>query len=345
MRFLDEAKVFVRSGDGGAGCVSFRREKFVPRGGPDGGNGGRGGDVIAECVEALNTLVDFRYRQHFKAKRGGHGMGRDRSGRAGASVTLRLPVGTQILEDDKATLVGDLTEPGQRIVVARGGGGGRGNAGFKTSTRRAPREAEPGKPGEEYWLWLRLKLVADIGLVGLPNAGKSTLLAAVSHAKPKVADYPFTTLVPVLGVVEVDGDEFVMADIPGLIEGAHMGRGLGDRFLGHVERCSALLHLVDGKQEPQEIASAYAAVRNELVAYGGGLAEREEIVVFTKIDSLATAERKVAGDALATACAGPVHAISAVSGEGVDALMRLLGTRVAARRAEQETWPAPAYAP
>ncbi len=345
MRFLDEAKVFVRSGDGGAGCVSFRREKLVPRGGPDGGNGGRGGDVIAECVEALNTLVDFRYRQHFKAKRGGHGMGRDRSGRAGASVTLRLPVGTQILEDDKATLVGDLTEPGQRIVVARGGGGGRGNAGFKTSTRRAPREAEPGKPGEEYWLWLRLKLVADIGLVGLPNAGKSTLLAAVSHAKPKVADYPFTTLVPVLGVVEVDGDEFVMADIPGLIEGAHMGRGLGDRFLGHVERCSALLHLVDGTQEPQEIASAYTAVRNELVAYGGGLAEREEIVVFTKIDSLATAERKVAGDALATACAGPVHAISAVSGEGVDALMRLLGTRVAARRAEQETWPAPAYAP
>ena len=345
MRFLDEAKVYVRSGEGGAGCVSFRREKFEPRGGPNGGNGGRGGDVIAECVEALNTLVDYRYRQHFKAPRGGHGMGRDRSGRAGVSVTLKLPVGTQIMEDDKVTLVGDLTKPGQRIVLCRGGDGGRGNAAFKSSTRRAPRDAEPGWPAEEHWLWLRLKLVADVGLIGLPNAGKSTFLAAVSHARPKVADYPFTTLIPVLGVVEVDGDELVMADIPGLIEGAHQGRGLGDRFLGHVERCGALVHLIDGTQDPDAIAAAYRTVRGELVAYGEGLAERDEILVLNKIDALTEAQRQAAVDALAVASRQDVQAISGVAGTGVRELLRLLMKKVATRHAELQERPVPAYSP
>ena len=345
MRFLDEAKVYVRSGDGGAGCVSFRREKFEPRGGPNGGDGGRGGDVIAECVEALNTLVDYRYRQHFKAQRGAHGMGRDRSGCAGASVTLKLPVGTQIMEDDKTTLICDLTEPGQRIVLARGGDGGRGNAAFKSSTRRAPRVAEPGWPAVEHWLWLRLKLVADVGLVGLPNAGKSTLLAAVSHARPKVADYPFTTLVPVLGVVEVDGDEFVIADIPGLIEGAHQGRGLGDRFLGHVERCGVLVHLVDGTQDPDAIAASYRTVRDELVAYGAGLAERDEILVLNKIDALAEADRGAAIEALAVASRRKVQTVSGVAGTGVQGLLHLLMKMVAARRVERQHRPVPAYSP
>ena len=245
MKFLDEAKVYVQSGGGGNGCVSFRREKNVAFGGPNGGDGGRGGAVVLECVGGLNTLIDYRYQQHFKAKRGDDGQGADRSGASGPDVVLKLPVGTQVLTEDKQTIVADLTAEGQRVVIAHGGDGGRGNAQFKTSTNQAPRRADPGWPGEEAWLWLRLKLIADAGLVGLPNAGKSTFLAAVSRATPKIADYPFTTLHPVLGVVAADGDEFVMADIPGLIEGAHEGKGLGDRFLGHVERCRVLLHLVE----------------------------------------------------------------------------------------------------
>src|SRR5215813_11144961 len=249
MKFLDEAKVFIRSGAGGPGCVGFRREKFIEYGGPDGGDGGRGGDVVAECVDGLNTLIDYRYAQHFKARAGGGGMGKDRHGADGADVMLKVPLGTQIFEDDKETLIADFTAVGQRTVLAHGGNGGFGNAHFKSSTNRAPRHANPGLPGEERTVWLRLKLIADAGLVGLPNAGKSTFLASVSAAKPKIADYPFTTLHPQLGVVSVDGHEFVLADIPGLIEGAHEGVGLGDRFLGHVERCRVLLHLVDGTAE------------------------------------------------------------------------------------------------
>ena len=249
MKFLDEAKVYIRSGDGGNGCVSFRREKYIEFGGPNGGDGGRGGDVVAECVQGLNTLIDYRYQQHFRAGKGGHGMGKDRHGANGRNVAVKVPLGTQIFEEDKETLLADFTEIGQRVVLAKGGNGGFGNTHFKSSTNRAPRHANPGLPGEERALWLRLKLIADAGLVGLPNAGKSTFLAAVSAAKPKIADYPFTTLNPQLGVVSIDGREFVLADIPGLIEGAHEGAGLGDRFLGHVERCRVLLHLVDGTGE------------------------------------------------------------------------------------------------
>jgi len=272
MKFLDEAKVYIRSGDGGAGAVSFRREKFIEFGGPDGGDGGRGGDVWAECVDGLNTLIDYRYQQHFKARTGTHGMGRNMAGGKGADVTLKVPVGTQIFDEDKETLIADLTHPGERVLLARGGNGGFGNAHFKSSTNQAPRRANPGLEGMERWIWLRLKLIADAGLVGLPNAGKSTFLAAVSSARPKIADYPFTTLHPGLGVVRVDGREFVLADIPGLIEGAHEGVGLGDRFLGHVERCRVLLHLVDGTQE--DPAEAYRVVRGELEAYGAGLDEK-----------------------------------------------------------------------
>jgi GTPase len=246
MKFLDQAKIYIRSGDGGAGCVSFRREKFIEFGGPDGGNGGRGGDVVAECVDGLNTLIDYRYQQHFKGRTGGHGMGKNRSGAAGSSVVLKVPKGTQIFDADNETFLVDLTELGERAVLAKGGNGGFGNAHFKSSTNRAPRRANPGLPGEERTIWLRLKLIADAGLVGLPNAGKSTFLAAVSAARPKIADYPFTTLHPQLGVVAIDGREFVLADIPGLVAGAHEGAGLGDRFLGHVERCRVLLHLIDG---------------------------------------------------------------------------------------------------
>src|SRR5262245_11960649 len=271
MKFLDEAKIFVKSGDGGPGAVAFRREKYVDMGGPNGGDGGRGGDVVAEATDGLNTLIDFRYRQHFKAERGERGMGKDMHGAASETVVIPVPTGTQILEDDKETLVADLTKPGQRVLLAKGGDGGRGNAAFKSSTNRAPRKAEPGWPGEERWLWLRLKLIADAGVVGLPNAGKSTFLSIVSHAKPKIADYPFTTLHPQLGVVSLGHDEFVLADIPGLIEGAHEGKGVGDRFLGHVERCRVLLHLVDGTAA--DVQANYRTIRRELKAYGQGLAE------------------------------------------------------------------------
>src|SRR5712671_6934288 len=285
MKFLDQAKIYIRSGDGGAGCVSFRREKFIEFGGPDGGDGGRGGDVVAECVEGLNTLIDYRYQQHFKGKTGGHGMGKNRSGANGAGMVLKVPKGTQIFDEDNETLLADLTEIGERVVLAKGGNGGFGNAHFKSSTNRAPRHANPGLAGEERTLWLRLKLIADAGVVGLPNAGKSTFLAAVSAAKPKIADYPFTTLHPQLGVVSIDGREFVLADIPGLIAGAHEGAGLGDRFLGHIERCRVLLHLVDGLNE--DAGAAYRAVRHELEAYGHGLLDKPGIVALTKADALA----------------------------------------------------------
>src|SRR6187200_2725992 len=290
MKFLDQAKVYIRSGDGGAGSVSFRREKFIEFGGPDGGDGGRGGDDWVEAVDGLNTLIDYRYQQHFKAKTGVHGMGRNMTGAKGADVTLKVPAGTQVYEDDNETLICDLTEVGQRYRLTAGGNGGFGNQRFKTSINQAPRRANPGLPGEEKTIWLRLKLIADAGLVGLPNAGKSTFLAAVTAAKPKIADYPFTTLYPGLGVARVDGREFVLADIPGLIEGAHEGQGLGDRFLGHVERCRVLLHLVDGTGE--HAGEAYKTVRAELEAYGEGLADKHEIVALSKIDALSPEQLK-----------------------------------------------------
>ena len=292
MKFLDQAKIYIRSGDGGGGAVSFRREKFIEFGGPDGGDGGRGGDVWAEAVDGLNTLIDYRYRQHFKAKTGGHGMGQNRSGAKGADVVLRVPVGTEILAEDSETLIADLTEVGQRELLANGGNGGFGNAHFKSSTNQAPRHANPGQEGKEHWLWLRLKLIADIGVVGLPNAGKSTLLARVSAARPKIAAYPFTTLHPNLGVVRHKGREFVLADIPGLIAGAHEGVGIGDRFLGHVERCGALVHLVDAAGE--DPGGAYSAVRTELSAYGHGIVEKPEIVALSRADIAGAAEIKAA---------------------------------------------------
>ncbi len=322
MQFLDQAKVYIRSGDGGNGCLSFRREKYVPRGGPDGGDGGRGGDVVAEAVDGLNTLIDYRYRQHFKAGRGANGMGKQRTGASGACVTLRVPVGTQIFAEDNETLIADLTRPGQRVVLLEGGAGGRGNARFKSSTNRAPRRADPGRPGREMWIWLRLKLIADAGLVGLPNAGKSTFLAGVSRARPKIADYPFTTLYPQLGVVAVDGKEFVLADIPGLIEGAHRGHGLGDRFLGHVERCGVLLHLVDATAA--DPAGAYLTVRRELAAYGAGLAEKEEIVALNKCDAIDAETEVRIRSALEAASGRPVFALSGATGRGVDAVLRAL---------------------
>jgi GTP-binding protein len=294
MKFLDQAKIYVRSGDGGAGSVSFRREKFIEMGGPDGGDGGRGGDIWIEAVDGLNTLIDYRYQQHFKAKTGGHGMGRDRAGANSPDIVLKVPAGTQVFEEDNETLIGDLANIGDRMRLGRGGNGGFGNAHFKSSTNRAPRRANPGESGEERWLWLRLKLIADAGLLGLPNAGKSTLLAAVSAAKPKIADYPFTTLNPQLGVVQVGGSSFVLADIPGLIEGAHEGHGLGTRFLGHVERCAVLLHLIDVTGD--DPVAAYRVIRKELKSYGGHLSEKPEVIAFNKIDAVSEEElaRKLA---------------------------------------------------
>jgi GTPase len=334
MKFLDEAKIYIKSGDGGAGCVSFRREKYIEFGGPNGGDGGRGGDVVAEAVEGLNTLIDFRYRQHFRAKRGNHGKGRDMTGAGGAPLVIKVPVGTQIIANDKETLVAELMEPGQRVLLAKGGDGGHGNVRFKTSTNRAPRRADPGWPGEEHWLWLRLKLIADAGLVGMPNAGKSTLLSAVSRARPKVADYPFTTLHPVLGVVYVHGSEFVLADIPGLIEGAHEGTGLGDRFLGHVERCTVLVHLIDGTQE--DVAGAYRTIRAELSAYGQGLADKPEIVALNKIDALSPEEIDDRAAALAAAAGiDEVARIAGATGAGIDELINDLFQHIAATRSPE----------
>jgi len=334
MKFLDQAKIYVRSGDGGAGCVSFRREKFVELGGPNGGDGGCGGDVVIVCADGLNTLIDFRYRQHFKAKRGIHGMGQNRTGAAGADVVIAVPAGTQVLGEDRESLIADMTIPGQRVVIASGGRGGRGNTRFKTSTNRAPRRADPGRPGEEYWLWLRLKLIAEAGLVGLPNAGKSTLLSKVSQAHPKIADYPFTTLHPHLGVVRVGDDSFVLADLPGLVEGAHEGKGLGDRFLGHVERCRVLVHLVDGTAA--DPVADYRTIRGELSAYGAAVAEKPSIAVLTKSDLLPAADRADREAALRVAAGGAsVMAISGATGDGVDALLRRLMTIVIDSRAPE----------
>jgi GTP-binding protein len=330
MKFLDQAKVFVQSGAGGPGCVSFRREKFIEYGGPNGGDGGRGGDVVLECVDGLNTLIDYRYAQHFRAERGHHGMGSDRTGARGQDVVLRLPRGTQVFADDNETLLADLTRVGQRVVLLDGGDGGAGNVRYKSSTNRAPRRFGPGTPGQEMWLWLRLKLIADAGLVGLPNAGKSTFLAAVSRARPKIADYPFTTLHPGLGVVHVDDGELVMADIPGLIEGASEGAGLGTRFLGHVERCGALLHLVDGTQD--DVVGAYRTVRAELKAYGHTLARKKEIVALNKVDALTAEEIETKRAALAKASRRTVHTISGVANIGLQPVLRLLRKAADARR-------------
>jgi GTP-binding protein len=322
MKFLDEAKVYIRSGDGGNGCIAFRREKFIEFGGPSGGNGGRGGDVIVEAVDGLNTLIDYRYQQHFKARPGVAGKGKDQHGAKGADVVLKVPAGTQVFDEDKETLLADLTSVGERVVLAKGGNGGFGNAHFKTATNRAPRHANPGQPGEEHWIWLRLKLIADAGIVGLPNAGKSTFLAAVTAAKPKIADYPFTTLHPQLGVVDSDGREFVLADIPGLIEGAHEGHGLGDRFLGHIERCRVLLHLIDATGE--HAGKAYKTVRAELDAYGAGLADKREIVALSKIDALPAEAIKQQTARLKRAAGKTPLLLSAVSGAGVPEAKRAL---------------------
>src|SRR5262252_468313 len=322
MKFLDEAKVYVRSGDGGNGCVAFRREKFIEFGGPSGGNGGRGGDVVIETVDGLNTLIDYRYQQHFKADRGVNGMGKDRHGANGKPIVLKVPVGTQVFDEDRETLIHDFTKLGERFVLAGGGNGGFGNAHFKSATNRAPRNANPGQLGEERWIWLRLKLIADAGLVGLPNAGKSTFLAAVSAARPKIADYPFTTLHPQLGVVAIDEREFVLADIPGLIEGAHEGSGLGDRFLGHVERCRVLLHLVDGTGE--HAGKAYKTVRAELEAYGGGLAEKAEVVALNKADALTPEALKEQVGRLKRAAKKTPLVISGATRQGVTDALRAL---------------------
>jgi GTPase len=322
MRFLDQAKVYIRSGDGGNGCLSFRREKFIEFGGPNGGDGGRGGDVQVECVSNLNTLIDFRYQQHFNAGNGKHGMGANRTGGAGDDAVLKVPPGTQVFAEDNETLLADLVEPGQRALIAAGGNGGFGNAHFKSSTNRAPRRVNPGQPGIERTIWLRLKLIADAGIIGLPNAGKSTFLAAVSAAKPKIADYPFTTLHPNLGVVKAGDTDFVLADIPGLIEGAHEGAGIGDRFLGHIERCRVVLHLVD-VTEP-DVAHAYRTVRDELKAYGANLDRKREIVALSKCDAVTSEETARKTAELQKAARKKPLLLSAVSGAGIrDALLKL----------------------
>lgn len=327
MKFLDLCKVYIRSGAGGNGCISFRREKFVEYGGPDGGDGGRGGDVWAEAVDGLNTLIDFRYQQHFFARNGQGGMGRQRTGADGDDIVLRVPVGTEILEEDEETVIADLTEVGQRVLLAKGGNGGWGNLHFKTSTNQAPRRANPGQEAVERTLWLRLKLIADAGLLGLPNAGKSTFLAATSNARPKIADYPFTTLVPNLGVVGVDNAEFVVADIPGLIEGAHEGRGIGIEFLGHVERCSVLLHLVDGTSD--DVVADWQTILTELEAYGGALADKPRITALNKIDALDDEERAERHAALEKASGTKVLQMSGVSGEGVTEVLRAVRAEIA----------------
>jgi GTP-binding protein len=334
MKFLDQAKIYIASGAGGAGCVSFRREKFIEFGGPDGGDGGKGGDVWVEGVANLNTLIDYRYRQHFKAQAGQAGMGRNRAGANGEDLVIPVPPGTEVLAEDQETLLAEVMKPGERVRLARGGNGGFGNAHFKSSTNRAPRHANPGQPGEELTVWLRLKLIADAGLVGLPNAGKSTLLATVSAAKPKIADYPFTTLHPNLGVVRAGEVDFVLADIPGLIEGAHEGAGLGTRFLGHVERCRVLLHLVDATAD--DIAGAYRTVRAELKAYGAGLARKKEIVALSKCDALDEAAIAAKAEALKAAARKKPLILSAVSGRGVrDALAAVARAIDKSRSAER----------
>jgi len=331
MKFLDQARIFVKSGDGGPGAIAFRREKFVEFGGPSGGDGGKGGDVVLETVNGLNTLIDYRFNQHFKAERGHQGMGSDRTGAKGEDLVMRVPVGTQVLDEDQETVLADMTELGQRVVLLRGGDGGFGNAHFKTPTNRAPRKSHPGWPGEERFVWLRLKLIADAGLVGLPNAGKSTFLAATTAAKPKIADYPFTTLAPNLGVVRVADQEFVMADIPGLIEGAHEGHGLGDRFLGHVERCRVLLHLIDGTEE--DVLASYRVIRGELAAYAEHLAVKPEVVGLNKCDALTDEEiaRKLAD---LQAAGIDAFEMSGAAGRGVQAVLHRLFQEI--KRSKEE---------
>ena len=335
MKFLDQAKVYIRSGDGGAGAVSFRREKYIEFGGPDGGDGGRGGDVWVECVDGLNTLIDYRYAQHFKAPTGVHGMGRNMTGKKSDDKVLSVPVGTQVFEEDNETMICDLTEIGQRFLLAKGGNGGFGNAHFKSSTNQAPRHANPGQTGIEKWIWLRLKLIADAGLVGLPNAGKSTFLATVTAAKPKIADYPFTTLHPGLGVVRIDQREFVLADIPGLIEGAHEGVGIGDRFLGHVERTRVLLHLVSARED--DVAKAYKIVRRELDAYGHGLEleQKAEVVALSQADILTDEEKAEKMAALEEASGQKPLLLSAATSSGVDEVLRALMRHIQADRVEE----------
>jgi GTP-binding protein len=331
MKFLDQAKIYIRSGDGGGGAVSFRREKFIEYGGPDGGDGGRGGDVWIEAVEGLNTLIDYRYQQHFKAGTGVHGMGRQRHGHGGEDVVLRVPVGTQVFEEDRETLIVDLDTVGQRVQLARGGNGGHGNVHFKGPINQAPYFAMPGQKGQEKWIWLKLKLIADVGLVGLPNAGKSTFLAATSAATPKIADYPFTTLTPNLGVVDLSlGERFVLADIPGLIEGASEGAGLGVKFLGHVERTAVLIHLIDSTQD--DVAEAWRTIRAELAAYGEGLEDKPEILALNKVDALTPEDRAEKAAALEAACGHKPHLVSGVSGEGVRDLLRLAFAQVRIQR-------------
>jgi GTP-binding protein len=333
MKFLDLTKVYIRSGGGGGGCVSFRREKYIEYGGPDGGDGGNGGSVWAEAVDGLNTLIDFRYQQHFFAKSGIPGMGKQRTGADGDDIVLKVPVGTEVLDEDQETVIADMTELGQRVLLAKGGNGGFGNLHFKSSTNQSPRRANPGQEGVERTLWLRLKLIADVGLLGMPNAGKSTFLAATSNARPKIADYPFTTLHPNLGVVGVDNVEFVIADIPGLIAGAHEGRGIGDRFLGHVERCAVLLHLVDGTAE--DVAEDYRTIITELEAYGGDLADKPRITVLNKIDALDEEERATALKALKKASSGSVMEMSAVARDGVTDVLRALRSEIDDDRVRQ----------
>ena len=331
MKFLDQAKIYCRSGDGGNGVIAFRRERFIEFGGPDGGDGGRGGHVIFEAVENLNTLIDFRYTQHFRAPKGGNGSGSDKTGAGAKDVVIKVPIGTQIFDEERDLLLADLDAPGKRIMLLKGGDGGHGNSHFKTSTNRAPRRADPGWPGEERWVWLRLKLIADVGLVGLPNAGKSTFLSVVSAAKPKIADYPFTTLHPQLGVVRLShSQEFVVADIPGLIEGAHEGAGLGDRFLGHVERCALLLHLIDGAAG--NVVKAWRTIRQELAAYDEGLAAKPEILVINKCDAMTPREISSRRAALAKASGVPVFVVSTIAGTNMPDMLNTIWTEIARAR-------------
>ena len=337
MKFLDQAKIYLKSGDGGNGVVAFRRERFIEFGGPDGGNGGRGGNIEFVAADNLNTLIDFRYTQHFRAPKGGAGAGADRTGAAADNVVIQVPIGTQILDENRETLLADMDQPGKRITLLRGGDGGHGNAHFKSSTNRAPRKATPGYPGAERWVWLRLKLIADVGLVGLPNAGKSTFLSVVSAARPKIADYPFTTLHPQLGVVRLShAEELIVADIPGLIEGAHEGAGLGDRFLGHVERCAMLLHLIDGAAG--NVVDAWRTIRDELSAYGAGLADKPELLVLNKVDAMTPREASARRTALARAAGRPVMLMSGATGQGVPKVLRAL--MAGATEARREPIPA-----
>ena len=330
MKFLDQAKIFIKSGDGGAGCVAFRHEKYIEFGGPSGGDGGKGGDVVILAVENLNTLIDFRYQQHFKAKKGQNGMGSEMTGAKGDDLIIKVPVGTEIVAEDGETVIVDMTEPGQRFVIAKGGDGGRGNVRFKTSTNQAPRRSEPGWPGEELWVWLKLKLIADIGLIGLPNAGKSTLLSALTKARPKIADYPFTTLHPHLGVAWIDNYEVIIADIPGLIEGAHEGVGLGDRFLRHVERCSAFLHLIDATAD--DVVKSYKTIRKELELYNENMAKKPEVIALNKCDALDEKEIAKKQKKLEKATGKKVYTISAVARQGIWDCLSELNQYISRRR-------------